>query len=357
MDEKISIILPIFNVEDSLRQGIDSLINQSIGRENLEIIMVDDCSSDKSGAIIDEYDDKYDCCIAIHLDKNTGAANGPRNIGLEISTGDYVMFLDPDDEYALDACEKLYSALKYRDADMAFGRYLRIFNGQNKIQKSYSPYNDNLNEVYQENFEISNPLNVSDILWKHIFKRMVYGKDIKGKYDHKKSIDIIEVDDITQEADLLKISPSVWCKIYKKEFITKNGIEFPPYVCGDDLVFTLKSLLNADGIVFLNDFVAYHYYFHDFSQHQSITNTINVRFLGDLLDAYTCCRKETQGFSKDIQMISVNPHLFYWFRTWKSASLSKEENILLLNKLRNLEKIHNSKILSLIIFALKLSVR
>ena len=55
MTDKISIILPIFNVGDHLRGGIDSLLNQTIGQENLEIIMVNDCSTDGSGEIIDEY--------------------------------------------------------------------------------------------------------------------------------------------------------------------------------------------------------------------------------------------------------------------------------------------------------------
>ena len=111
MEDKISIILPIFNVGPHLRGGIDSLINQTIGNENLEIIMVDDCSTDESGKIIDEYDEKYDCCKAIHLEKNTGAANGPRNRGIEECSGDYIMFLDPDDRYTLDACEVLYNAV------------------------------------------------------------------------------------------------------------------------------------------------------------------------------------------------------------------------------------------------------
>ena len=60
MDDKISIILPIFNVGDHLKGGIDSLINQTIGNENLEIIMVNDCSTDGSDKIIDEYAEKYE---------------------------------------------------------------------------------------------------------------------------------------------------------------------------------------------------------------------------------------------------------------------------------------------------------
>ena len=68
MNEKISIILPIFNVGAHLRGGIDSLINQTIGNENLEIIMVNDCSTDGSGDVIDEYSDTIDYYIDITND-------------------------------------------------------------------------------------------------------------------------------------------------------------------------------------------------------------------------------------------------------------------------------------------------
>ena len=66
MEDKISIILPIFNVGDHLRGGIDSLINQTIGNENLEIIMVNDCSTDGSDKIIDEYAEKYSNLKVVH---------------------------------------------------------------------------------------------------------------------------------------------------------------------------------------------------------------------------------------------------------------------------------------------------
>ena len=144
MNEKISIIFPIFNVGDHLRGGIDSLINQTIGKENLEIIMVNDCSTDGSGEIIDEYAERYDCCVAIHHEKNSGAAYTPRNTGIDTSTGDYIMFLDPDDRYTPDAVKTLYSAITTNNAQMAFGRFRRIFEYGGKVQKSYSPYKDDI---------------------------------------------------------------------------------------------------------------------------------------------------------------------------------------------------------------------
>ena len=239
MEDKISIILPIFNVGPHLRGGIDSLINQTIGNENLEIIMVDDCSTDESGKIIDEYDEKYDCCKAIHLEKNTGAANGPRNRGIEECSGDYIMFLDPDDRYTLDACEVLYNAVTKYDADMAFGRFRRIYTYGETIQKSYSPYLDDLKSAYpDETFETANPLNVPDYVWDHILEHALYGKKIQGKYERNRPVDVIHVKSIKEEPDLLKMAPSVWSKIFKRELIMDKNIRYQPFVSGDDLAFT-----------------------------------------------------------------------------------------------------------------------
>lgn len=343
MNEKISIILPIFNVGSHLKGGIDSLINQTIGRENLEIIMVDDCSTDESGKIIDEYDAKYDCCKAIHLEKNTGAANGPRNRGIEECSGDYIMFLDPDDRYTPDCCETLYNEIKKHDADIAFGRFRRVFTYGEKVQKSYSPYLDDLEKNYpDETFEDANPLNVSDFIWNNILEKVLYGKDIEKEYKRDKPIDIIYIENIEQEPDILKIPPSVWTKLYKRELIMDNNIRFPPYVCGDDMSFALETFLKAKGIVFLNNFICYDYYIRDLPDDKSITNTVNVRFLGDLMDAYTYCRNLTENFSSDIQTVSVTPHLLYWTNTWKNSPFTKEENELLLEKVNNLKKIHKS---------------
>lgn len=343
MEDKISIILPIFNVGDHLRGGIDSLINQSIGNENLEIIMVNDCSTDGSGEIIDEYADKYDCCIAIHHEKNSGAAFTPRNTGIEACTGDYIMFLDPDDRYTLDSCETLYKAVKDNNADMAFARFRRIFEYGGNVQKSYSPYEDDLEHTYpDESFENPNFLNVSDFVWDNLIERFLYGKDMEVTYSRDGPIDTIKVDNIEQEPDLLKMAPSVWSKIFKRELIMDNEIRFQPYISGDDLAFTLESLLNAEGIVYLNNFMCYDYYIRDLPDDKSITNTVNVRLLDDLMESYIYCRKKTDAFSKEIQTVSINPHLLHWMNTWKNSPFTKEENRLLLGKVNKLKKIHQS---------------
>ena len=343
MNDKISIILPIFNVGDHLRGGIDSLINQTIGNENLEIIMVNDCSTDGSDKIIDEYAEEYDCCIAIHHEKNSGAAYTPRNTGIESCTGDYIMFLDPDDRYTPDACETLYNAVTKHDAQMGFARFRRIFEYGGKVQESYSPYMADLKSAYpDETFETANFLDVPDFLWDNVIEGFLYGKNIKGKYERDKPLDVIHVDNIEQEPDLLKMQPSVWSKIYKRELIMDNDIRFQPYVSGDDLAFTLEALLNAKGIVFLNNFMCYDYYIRDLPNDKSITNTVNVRLLAELMESYVYCRKKTEGFSKDVINSSINPHLLHWTNSWKNSPFTKDENRLLLSKVNKLKKIHQT---------------
>lgn len=343
MNDKISIILPIFNVGDHLKGGIDSLINQTIGSENLEIIMVNDCSTDGSGEIIDKYAEQYDCCVAIHHEKNSGAAYTPRNTGIDACTGDYIMFLDPDDRYTPDACEKLYEAVKKNDSQMAFARFRRIFEYGGKVQKSYSPYMDEIEKHYpDETFETENFINVPDFVWDNFVERFLYGKTLEVTYPRDRPLDVISVDNIEQEPDMLKMHPSVWCKIYRRDLIMDNDIRFQPYVSGDDMAFTLETFLNAEGIVFLNNFLSYDYYIRDLPTDKSITNTVNVRLLDELMESYIYCRKCTEGFSKEVQNVSVNPHLLHWTYTWKNSPFTIEENRLLLNKVNKLKKIHHT---------------
>ena len=343
MNEKISIILPIFNVGDHLKGGIDSLINQTIGQENLEIIMVNDCSTDGSDKIIDEYDEKYECCHAIHHTQNSGAAYTPRNTGIDACTGDYIMFLDPDDRYTPDAVETLYHAAKQNNAQVAFGRFRRIFEYGGKVQKSYSPYKDNLEKHYpDETLETENFIKVPDFLWDNVVEKILYGKTIKAKYPRDKALDTIQVDNIEEEPDLLKMHPSVWCKIFRRDLIIDNDIRFQPYVSGDDMAFTLETLLKAKGIVFLNNFLCYDYYIRDLPSDKSITNTVNVRLLNELMESYIYCRKCTENYSKDIQNISINPHLLHWTYTWRNSPFTKQENQQLLNTVNKLKKIHQT---------------
>lgn len=117
MNEKISIIIPVYKVEEYLPKCLDSIVRQTY--TNLEIILVDDGSPDNCGEICDNYA-KEDSRIKVIHKENAGVARA-RNDGIEIATGDYISFIDSDDWIAENTYEVLYNGLKEYDADCSVG--------------------------------------------------------------------------------------------------------------------------------------------------------------------------------------------------------------------------------------------
>lgn len=125
--EKISVIVPIYNVEKYLDRCIQSIINQTY--RNLEIILVDDGSTDNCSNICDKYAKRDDRIKVIHK-KNGGLADA-RNKGLEIITGEYVGFIDSDDYIDKDMYEYLYSLIQKNNADISIcGKYIVYEDGR-----------------------------------------------------------------------------------------------------------------------------------------------------------------------------------------------------------------------------------
>ena len=111
---KVSIVIPVYNVEPYLRECLDSVKNQTL--KEIEIICVDDGSPDNCGAILDEYAQNDKRFKVIHQE-NQGLS-GARNTGLDNITGEYVIFLDSDDYLDLNACEELYKTAKSHNLDV-----------------------------------------------------------------------------------------------------------------------------------------------------------------------------------------------------------------------------------------------
>lgn len=107
----ISVIIPVYNVEKYIKRAFNSLLTQTIGFENLEVIFVDDDSSDSCPEIIKEFANKYENVKAIFLGENSGSAGKPRNVALSHATKEFVMFLDPDDYFMEDACKLLHDEI------------------------------------------------------------------------------------------------------------------------------------------------------------------------------------------------------------------------------------------------------
>lgn len=132
----LSVIVPVYNVEQYLHQCVDSIIGQTY--KNLEIILVNDGSTDGSGAICDEYATKDSRVRVIH--KENGGLSSARNIAMEVMKGDFVSFVDSDDWLDLGAYETLVECLLDTGADVIQFGYVDEYEGQNNvIQDTPSP--------------------------------------------------------------------------------------------------------------------------------------------------------------------------------------------------------------------------
>lgn len=223
---EISVIIPIYNNETYIHRTLMSIMNQTIGFENIEIILIDDNSTDNTLNVIKEYAYKYDNIKVIHLQENTGSAGTPRNIGIKEASADYVMFLDHDDFFEIGALERLYDKILDKNCDVVFGTYSVIQNSQ--------------------------------------FHDISYSDEKNGYFN-----------DISDNERFVGFPPpSIWTKIFKKEFIIKNHFLFPP-ILGEDAIFINKVLLNASGIYYLNDDLICYHVLDD----NSTTNNISLNYL------------------------------------------------------------------------------
>ena len=130
VEYKVSVIVPIYNVERYLRRAIDSLLEQTL--EEIEIILVDDGSPDGCAQIIDEYADQYRKCCVLH--KQNGGLSDARNAGMEIAHGEYIAFVDPDDYIESNMIEKLYIEAKSKHSDLVICGYFEEFSENNIME-------------------------------------------------------------------------------------------------------------------------------------------------------------------------------------------------------------------------------
>ncbi len=207
MENIISIIIPVYNVERYLRQCLESVINQTY--TNLEIILVNDGSSDQCAEICDIYA-SIDARIAV-IHKTNGGLSDARNAGLKVATGDFISFVDSDDVVSVEFYEKLLKlALKF-NADIVECNYLK----------------------FAQNEEINNA-----------------GKDSQSK------IEIFNTQDAIKLLMDEKLKQVVWNKLYRIKLV--KNIEFPIGKLNEDEFWTYKVFGNAKKILKLSD-VLYYY--------------------------------------------------------------------------------------------------
>jgi glycosyltransferase involved in cell wall biosynthesis len=346
---KISIVVPVFNANHDLPFAVESILNQTMDLEDIEVVFVDDASTDNSLEIINKYCEDYSNFKVYSLDENVGAAYGPRNFGLKHACGEFVMFLDSDDQFHPEACETLYHEIKDNDnVDIVFARYLRVFPEEELILKSYSPYTDNINEYMDDLVEGVRLTGAIKFFWEHLFSRVIYGS--KKTLNHPD----IFISDVREHPELFKILPSIWTKIYRMSFIREHNLHFPSFISGEDLNFVVASFFLTKGIVFLNETVIHDYYMRE----KSITKNINYKLVYDSLRSYYSCSKicKKVGFKKS--NIILNPFLLNWISLYKQSECSKEEKQELYTVIKDMGKVYKSGFVArFLVFYIKLLLK
>ncbi len=228
-DLKVSIIVPVYNVESFLPKCLECVSDQTYS--NLEVILVDDGSKDRSGEICDAYKASHNNTIVIHQ-RNMGLS-GARNSGVREATGDYITFVDSDDIISKRYVEKLVYALQYSKCDLAVGRSLQFWN-ENSIKE-------------RDNEEV-----------------IVYKTE----------------EALIQMCNGYLFGVSACCKLYKKEVLLKY-----PYPLGklyEDLDTTYKIFGECKSIALYNEYI---YFYRQRSNSISHHNKLNESQLYGLIAA------------------------------------------------------------------------
>lgn len=212
----ISIIIPVYNGEKYINRIIDKILASPL---NKEIIVIDSCSCDNSLAILKKYGQKIKL---ITTDYNHGVSYA-RNLGINASNGKYIGFVDIDDDIDPDIFLKMYEKALKHDSDICVCNYDEFY--ETKDSKNKSKYIYDFNKDFLKNYLLD------------------------------------------------KISPAVWDKIYKKEFI--NNLKFNENLnIGEDILFNLEAFIKTEKVVFINEYL-YHY----LQQDKSVMHKLSPKHL------------------------------------------------------------------------------
>ncbi len=210
---KVSIIVPIYNVEKYLKRCIDSLIEQTL--DDIQIILVNDGSTDDSGKVAKEYAIKHQGKI-IYLEKENGGLSDARNYGLPYATGEYIAFLDSDDYIDKEAYKAMYDKAKKENAD-----YIEC-----------------------------------DFIWEYPDK---IKEDKRDEYKNKKEM-------------LAFVRVVAWNKLIKREVIEANNLKFPKGLRYEDVEFTYKLIPHLNKVSYIDKC-----FIHYTQRENSIANVQNAR--------------------------------------------------------------------------------
>lgn len=283
----VSIIIPVYNVEDYLKSCLDSVINQSLN--NIEIIVVNDASTDSSKEIIMDYCSKYKEIIFIDKVKNSGLS-AARNTGLEVANGEYISFIDSDDWIESDMIEVMYNEAKKANADIALCEMMYEY------------------ESYQ------------------VYKNITVNKKYLNREQYIKEL-------LTQQHN---IESFVMVKIYKRSLLLDNNIKFSEYIkYKEDIDFSIRLSFMVDKVVCIQK-PFYHYIqransiVHSFKEHYIDDMFVYLQKIEQIIETYSLKKNLYNEF-----VSLVNREITHMMLFINISDCSKESKILYMDNILN----------------------
>ena len=268
---KVSVIVPVYNVEKYLRECLESLVNQTLN--DIEIICINDGSKDSSPKILDEYAQKDNRIKLIHK-KNTGYG-ASMNLGLDTAKGEYIGIVESDDLTKNTMFENLYKLAKENSADVVKSDFYYFFSKANIVRQA--------------------------------------GK-INKKYEGK----VLNIKDIPA---IIKMQPSIWSAIYKKSFLIENNIRFleTSGASYQDTSFAFKTLISAKRLIFTTK--AYLYYRQD-NENSSVKSKKKIYSICDEWQEITKFLNERPELKEFVNQIKLSTQ----FNAYKANAMRIDES-------------------------------
>lgn len=284
-ENKVSIVVPVYNKQKQIKRCLNSLINQTY--KNLEIIVIDDGSTDKSYEICKRYENK-DKRIKVIKKINEGV-DIARHTGIKHCTGEYITFVDSDDSLSKDAIELLVEALEKKNADIVFGNYERVIGKLGLIKKRRQQ------GIYQDKTILHN-----EFIDVHLKSFCGWGE----------------------------IPVTMWGKLYKRKLfknITPTRLKY-----GEDLCFNLQVMPKANKIVSIPNFI------YKYSWGGVTSNIDENRILDDAIKQYQYKTEVYKKYNKLDFIEMANIELFNYFINYVDAVIEKYPPNVSYEKIKNI---------------------
>lgn len=292
----VSIIIPVFNRECYLEECLNSAINQTY--KNIEIVIIDDCSTDSSPMICDNYSKKYTFIRVYHLNKNHGI-NHVRSYALSLVKGDYILWLDSDDYISEKRVENMVKPVIEYNAEIVLSGFTVFFEDTNQTVKR----SDSLLPGFYS----------GDTYKLKKASLMQFNKKKMNRY----------------------ISPNLWTKLWKRDLLISQDSTCPPISIGEDFFYTFCAIFKAKSLYVIDD---YSYYYRQHTNQLTTPGKYNEDYYRNyiwILNKMEVLNPDAiykPAFDENIIFISANGILNEGFSQYTKQDIKKNIKEIISNK-------------------------